>query len=189
MKITAIKTYAVKVGIRNQLLVKIETDEGIFGWGESGLSGREKAVVGALEHYAEFLQGRDPFRIGALWQELYRSQYFEGGRVPKLRASISSWTRSSSSTSACVAKPTNQRVSAGSISISISQMSRTNSSSIGRTRAPRFGVMTTKPSPRSCCNASRIGFVDVPSRPASSATFSRSFALTRPEMMSSRNCS
>src|SRR6478735_7151109 len=87
MKIAAIKSYAVKVGIRNQLLVKIETDEGIFGWGESGLSGREKAVVGALEHYAEFLRGRDPFKIGALWQEMYRSQYFEGGRV--LQAAIS----------------------------------------------------------------------------------------------------
>src|SRR5215213_10993000 len=87
MKITAIKSYAVKVGIRNQLLVKVETDEGIVGWGESGLSGREKAVVGALEHYAEFLRGRDPFKIGALWQEMYRSQYFEGGRV--LQAAIS----------------------------------------------------------------------------------------------------
>src|SRR5918997_2804961 len=87
MKITAIKSYAVKVGIRNQLLVKVETDEGIFGWGESGLSGRERAVIGALEHYAEFLRGRDPFKIGALWQEMYRSQYFEGGRV--LQAAIS----------------------------------------------------------------------------------------------------
>src|SRR6186997_2019176 len=87
MKITAIKSYAVKVGIRNQLVVKVETDEGIFGWGESGLSGREKAVVGAIEHYAEFLRGRDPRRIGALWQEMYRSQYFEGGRV--LTAAIS----------------------------------------------------------------------------------------------------
>src|SRR4051795_7132914 len=87
MKITAIKTYAVKVGIRNQLLVKVETDEGVFGWGESGLSGREKAVVGAIEHYREFLIGRDPMAIGALWQEMYRSQYFEGGRV--LTAAIS----------------------------------------------------------------------------------------------------
>src|SRR5918998_4707493 len=87
MRITAIKSYAVKVGIRNQLLVKVETNEGIFGWGESGLSGREKAVVGAIEHYREFLLGRDPFRIGALWQEMYRSQYFEGGRV--LTAAIS----------------------------------------------------------------------------------------------------
>jgi galactonate dehydratase len=87
MKITAIKPYPVWVGIRNQLLVKVETDEGIHGWGESGLSGREKAVVGALEHYREFLIGRDPRQCGALWQEMYRSQYFEGGRV--LTAAIS----------------------------------------------------------------------------------------------------
>jgi len=87
MKIRAITPYAVWVGIRNQLLVKIETDEGIFGWGESGLSGREKAVMGAIEHYAQFLIGRDAFAIGALWQEMYRSQYFEGGRV--LQAAIS----------------------------------------------------------------------------------------------------
>jgi len=81
MKITAILPYPVWVGHRNQLIVKIETDEGIFGWGESGLSGREKAVVGAIEHYREFLIGKDPMAIGAIWQELYRSQYFEGGRV------------------------------------------------------------------------------------------------------------
>ncbi|MEO5807456.1 mandelate racemase/muconate lactonizing enzyme family protein [Devosia sp.] len=81
MKITAIKPYPVWVGHRNQLIVKIETDEGLFGWGESGLSGREKAVVGAIEHFREFLIGRDPMAIGAIWQELYRSQYFEGGRV------------------------------------------------------------------------------------------------------------
>ena len=87
MKITAIKPYAVWVGNRNQLIVKVETDEGLFGWGESGLSGREKAVVGAIEHYREFLRGRDPMGIGALWQEMYRSQYFEGGRV--LQAAIS----------------------------------------------------------------------------------------------------
>jgi len=81
VKITDIKPFPVWVGHRNQLIVKVETDEGIFGWGESGLSGREKAVVGALEHFREFLIGKDPFRIGAIWQELYRSQYFEGGRV------------------------------------------------------------------------------------------------------------
>ena len=87
LKITAIKPYPVWVGTRNQMLVKVETDEGIFGWGESGLSGREKAVVGAIEHYREFLIGRDPMQIGRIWQEAYRSQYFEGGRV--LQAAIS----------------------------------------------------------------------------------------------------
>ncbi len=87
LKITDIKSYPVWVGHRNQLVVKIETDEGIDGLGESGLSGRELAVVGAIKHYREFLMGRDPRRMGSLWQELYRSQYFEGGRV--LSAAIS----------------------------------------------------------------------------------------------------
>lgn len=81
MKITDIKSYPVWVGHRNQLVVKVETDEGIYGLGESGLSGREMAVVGAINHYREWLIGRDPMRMGALWQEMYRSQYFEGGRV------------------------------------------------------------------------------------------------------------
>jgi galactonate dehydratase len=87
LKITAIKAYPVLIGIRNQMLVKVETDQGVFGWGESGLTGREHAVAGALEHYSRFIIGRDAFEIGAIWQESYRSQYFEGGRV--LQAAIS----------------------------------------------------------------------------------------------------
>jgi len=73
--------------MRNQLVVKVEDDNGLYGYGESGLSGRELAVVGAVRHYREFLLGKDPRQIGALWQEMYRSQYFEGGRA--LTAAIS----------------------------------------------------------------------------------------------------
>lgn len=87
LKITAIKPYPARVGIRNQFLVKVETDQGISGWGESGLTGREKAVAGVIEHYREFLIGQDAMQIGRIWQEMYRSQYFEGGRV--LQAAIS----------------------------------------------------------------------------------------------------
>ena len=87
MKITDVKPYPVWVGHRNQMLVKIETDAGIYGWGEAGLSGRELAVSEMVNHYREFLIGRDPMRRGALWQEMYRSQYFEGGRT--LTAAIS----------------------------------------------------------------------------------------------------
>jgi galactonate dehydratase len=87
MKISNVKTFPTMVGSRNQLIVKVETDAGIYGLGESGLSGRELAVIGAINHYREFLIGRDPEKIGALWQEMYRSQYFEGGRV--LSAAIS----------------------------------------------------------------------------------------------------
>ena len=43
--------------------------------------------MGAIEHYREWLIGKNPFDIGMIWQALYRSQYFEGGRV--LQAAIS----------------------------------------------------------------------------------------------------
>jgi galactonate dehydratase len=81
MRITDIKLYPVWVGNRNQLVVKVETDMGLYGLGESGLSGRELAVIGALNHFRPFLIGQDPLQRGRIWQELYRSQYFEGGRV------------------------------------------------------------------------------------------------------------
>ena len=87
MRITAIDCHPVWIGHRNQLLLKISTDQGLYGWGESGFSGRERAVIGAVDHYRELLIGRDPMLPGAIWQELYRSQYFEGGRV--LTAAIS----------------------------------------------------------------------------------------------------
>ena len=76
MRITEVKSYPVWVGSKNQLLVKVETDEGVYGWGESGLSTRELAVAGAIKHYREFLVGKEASNIGALWQEMYRSQYF-----------------------------------------------------------------------------------------------------------------
>jgi galactonate dehydratase len=87
MKITAVIPYVAWIGFRNQMLVKVEADNGQYGWGESGLSGRELAVEGAVKHYREFLIGKDPRCMGGLWQEMYRSQYFEGGRV--LTAAIS----------------------------------------------------------------------------------------------------
>ena len=87
MEITSVTPYVAWIGFRNQLLVKIEADNGQYGWGESGLSGRELAVEGAVKHYREFLIGKDPRQIGGHWQEMYRSQYFEGGRV--LTAAIS----------------------------------------------------------------------------------------------------
>lgn len=81
MIIEDISTYIKKLGHRNILFVKITTACGLYGWGESGLSGREQAVSGAILHFKQFLTGRDPLNTGALWQEMYRSQYFEGGRV------------------------------------------------------------------------------------------------------------
>jgi galactonate dehydratase len=81
MQITAVRSFQVKVGHRNNFIVKIDTDAGISGVGEGGMSGRERAMQGAIEHYERVLVGMDPKRIEHIWQVLYRSQYFEGGKV------------------------------------------------------------------------------------------------------------
>ena len=81
MIIINIISYPVWIGSRNQLFVKVETDNGLEGWGESGLSSRELAVSGIIQHYKNLLVGKNPLEIGKIWQRLYRSQYFEGGRT------------------------------------------------------------------------------------------------------------
>jgi len=81
MRITAVKGFPVHIGHRNQFIVKLETDEGVCGVGEGGISGRELAMQGMLRHLRSILIGADPTRIEHLWQLMYRGAYFEGGKI------------------------------------------------------------------------------------------------------------
>ncbi|MCJ7548513.1 MAG: galactonate dehydratase [Anaerolineae bacterium] len=81
MKITDISTYPVWGGHRNFLFVVIDTDEGIYGVGEAGLTGRELAVIGGIEHFKPLLIGIDPFRIEYIWQMLFRGGFFPAQRI------------------------------------------------------------------------------------------------------------
>jgi galactonate dehydratase len=81
MKITDLTPYPVWGGHRNFLFVVVDTDEGIYGVGEAGLTGRELAVIGALEHFKPLLIGQDPFRTGHLWQMLFRGGFFPAQRI------------------------------------------------------------------------------------------------------------
>lgn len=81
MHITRVKVVVTCPG-RNYVLVKIETNEGLYGWGDATLNGRELAVAAALEqHIAPLLIGRDPDRIEDIWQYLFRGTYWRGGPV------------------------------------------------------------------------------------------------------------
>ena len=88
MRITDVTCYPVWGGFRNFLFVVIDTDEGISGVGESGLTGRELAVTGTIEHFKPLLIGQDPFRIEHLWQTLSRGGFFpaEGAVAAALSA-------------------------------------------------------------------------------------------------------
>ncbi len=65
MKITAVKNYTVHPGWRKNLIfVKVETDEGIVGWGEAySQYDRDRAVVAQLEALGPYVAGRNPFDI------------------------------------------------------------------------------------------------------------------------------
>ncbi len=76
MKISGIETYPVWGRGRNYLFVVVDTDEGIYGVGEAGLTGRELAVTGTIEHFEPLLLGQDSFRTEHLWQLLFRGGFF-----------------------------------------------------------------------------------------------------------------
>jgi L-alanine-DL-glutamate epimerase-like enolase superfamily enzyme len=87
VKITDVRPYPVWGGGRNFLFVVVDTDEGIYGVGEAGLTGRELAVMGALDHFRPLLVDRDPFEIERIWQMLFRGGFFPAQRI--LTAAIS----------------------------------------------------------------------------------------------------
>lgn len=63
------------------LFLKIETDEGLVGWGEPIIEGRANTVKAAVEELKEYLIGKDPMRIEDHWQTLYRSGFYRGGPI------------------------------------------------------------------------------------------------------------
>ncbi|WP_181350681.1 galactonate dehydratase [Thalassobacillus sp. CUG 92003] len=63
------------------LFLKIETDEGISGWGEPVIEGRAYTVKAAVEELMTYMIGKDPLRIEDHWNMLYRSGFYRGGPI------------------------------------------------------------------------------------------------------------
>jgi len=81
VKISDVKTIVTCPG-RNYVLVKIVTDEGLYGVGDATLNGRELAVATALEeHIGSLIIGKDSDRIEDIWQHIFRGTYWRGGPV------------------------------------------------------------------------------------------------------------
>jgi galactonate dehydratase len=78
MKITKLTTYRLPP---RWMFLKIETDEGIVGWGEPVIEGRARTVETAVVEMGESLIGQDPSRINDIWQTLYRSNFYRGGPI------------------------------------------------------------------------------------------------------------
>jgi galactonate dehydratase len=78
MKIIKLTTYRVPP---RWMLLKIETDEGVVGWGEPVIEGRARTVETAVQEMEPYLIGQDPSRINDLWQTMYRAGFYRGGAI------------------------------------------------------------------------------------------------------------
>ncbi|MGH9534205.1 MAG: D-mannonate dehydratase ManD [Terriglobales bacterium] len=81
MKITDAKVVVCSPG-RNFVTLKLTTADGLTGWGDATLNGRELAVASYLsDHVLPLLIGRDARKIEDTWQFLYKGAYWRRGPV------------------------------------------------------------------------------------------------------------
>ncbi|MGM9428486.1 galactonate dehydratase [Hydrogenophaga sp. MI9] len=78
MKITRLTTFIVPP---RWCFLKIETDEGISGWGEPVLEGRAHTVAAMVDELADYLIGKDPRHIEDHWTVMYRGGFYRGGGI------------------------------------------------------------------------------------------------------------
>jgi len=66
---------------RNWLFVKVETDEGIHGWGEGSLVVQTPTIAEAVRMLSPLVIGEDPADIERLWQKMFLFHRYRGGVI------------------------------------------------------------------------------------------------------------
>ncbi|MGE4483731.1 MAG: mandelate racemase/muconate lactonizing enzyme family protein [Oscillospiraceae bacterium] len=92
MKITSIDVFEMKPNVMGKVIcLRINTDEGISGFGEVGLSyGKaHDAGVGIAKDYAQLLIGMDPMKIEYIWEHIFRSTFWGMGGGTVINAGMS----------------------------------------------------------------------------------------------------
>lgn len=87
MKITDVRTFLYRASGANRrygpiLFVRVDTDAGIFGWGEGSTWAGGAALIAdfGLRQVRDMLIGRDPAEIEAIWHDIYRRYTYMGSR-------------------------------------------------------------------------------------------------------------
>lgn len=81
MKITGLRSFMSRDGNRPRVVVAIDTDEGITGWGECYNHGPDRALAPTLDYYYRFIAGEDPRRIEYLMLKLQQQARFPPGAI------------------------------------------------------------------------------------------------------------
>ena len=84
IKITNVKTFGVTWeddSDRPYVFVKLETDQGVVGWGEATLEGKAGATLQTIDDLKDFYIGQDPMRVEHVWQDMYIHAFYRAGPI------------------------------------------------------------------------------------------------------------
>ena len=84
VKITNMKVFGVSLtpdSDRPYVFVKLETDQGVTGWGEGTLEGKAAAVMACVNDFREFIVGSDAMQVEHHWQSMYVHSFYRAGPV------------------------------------------------------------------------------------------------------------
>jgi galactonate dehydratase len=84
VRITGMKAIGVSLtpqSDRPYVFVKLETNEGLVGWGEATLEGKAGAVIACVNDFREHIMGADPMQVEHLWQSMYVHSFYRAGPV------------------------------------------------------------------------------------------------------------
>jgi galactonate dehydratase len=78
MKVTRMVTFLVPP---RWLFLRVETDDGVVGWGEPVVEGRAETVQAAVHELSDLIVGADPLRIEDHWQVLAKGGFYRDGPI------------------------------------------------------------------------------------------------------------
>jgi galactonate dehydratase len=84
VKITGMKVFGVSLtreSDRPYVFVKLETNQGVVGWGEGTLEGKAGAVMACMNDFRDFAIGSDPMQVEHIWQSMYIHSFYRAGPV------------------------------------------------------------------------------------------------------------
>jgi galactonate dehydratase len=87
LRITDMKVFGVTLNEniarsdRPYVFVKLETNQGVVGWGEATLEGKASAAMACVQDLREFIVGSDPMQSEHLYQLMYIGSFYRGGPV------------------------------------------------------------------------------------------------------------
>ena len=87
LRITDMKVYGITLdpkiaaADRPYVFVKVETNQGVVGWGEATLEGKASAAMACVNDLRDLVVGGDPMQVEHLYQLMYIGSFYRGGPV------------------------------------------------------------------------------------------------------------